>query len=95
MECLDKIETMLSIIASTFTGRIILAEETNITVNKPQDPKNSNKKILKISTLFNTSIYKQGKVVRSLTTLLQTFQVKFCNLTYYRAHQLVIMMHLT
>ena len=35
MERLGKIETMLSIIESTFTGTIILAGDTNINVHKP------------------------------------------------------------
>ena len=35
MECLDKIETMLSIIELTFIGIIMLAGDTNIKVNEP------------------------------------------------------------
>ena len=35
MEWLDKNETMPSILASTFTGTIILAGDTNINVNEP------------------------------------------------------------
>ena len=57
MEWLDKIETILSIIASTFTGTIILAGNTNMSVNEHQDPENFTKKLLKTSTLFNTSMY--------------------------------------
>ena len=39
MEWLDKIETILSIIASTFTGTIILAGNTNMSVNEPSRPR--------------------------------------------------------
>ena len=35
MEWLDKIETMLSIIASPFTETIIFAGDTNVNVNDP------------------------------------------------------------
>ena len=38
MEWLDKNETMPSILASTFTGTIILAGDTNINVNEPSRP---------------------------------------------------------
>ena len=38
MEWLDKIETMLLMIAPTFTGTIILAGDTNINVNEPSRP---------------------------------------------------------
>ena len=38
MEWLDKIETMLSITASTFTGTIVLAGDTNINANEPSRP---------------------------------------------------------
>ena len=38
LEWLDKIETMPSIIVSTFTGTIILAGDTNINVNEPSRP---------------------------------------------------------
>ena len=85
---------MLSIIiAATIIETIILAGDTNIKVNEPSSPKNGTKKFLKISTLFNTLIYQQEKEVGSLTTLLQTFQTKYCILTYCRDHQLVIMSH--
>ena len=46
MECLDIIETMLSIIASTFTGIIILAACTNTNVNDPSRPQKRYQEIL-------------------------------------------------
>ena len=89
MEWVDKIETMLSMIALTFTGTITLAGETS-----HQDPENGTKEFLKASAFFNTSIYQQEKEVRSLATL-QTFPTKYCILTYCRVHQLAIMMYPT
>ena len=38
MELLGKFETMLSIIASTFTGTIVLAGDPNINVSRPSRP---------------------------------------------------------
>ena len=38
MEWLNKIETLLLIIALTFTGTIILAGDTNIDVSEPSRP---------------------------------------------------------
>ena len=61
MEWVDKIETMLSMIALTFTGTITLTGETS-----HQDPENGTKEFLKASAFFNTSIYQQEKEVRSL-----------------------------
>ena len=46
MEYLDKIETMLSIIASTLTGTIILPGDTNINVDEPSRPQKRCQEIL-------------------------------------------------
>ena len=46
MEWLGKIETMLLITASTFTGTIILTGDTNIGINKPSRPQKRYQEIL-------------------------------------------------
>ena len=87
MEWLDKIEIMLSQIALTFTFTLtfILAGDTNINVNEPAN--HENKKLLKTSTLFNISIYRQENKLILLTTLLQTFRTN-AFLMHYRFRHL-------
>ena len=71
MEWLNKIQTMLSIIASTFTGTIILAGDTNINLNKPSRPQKRYQEILEIYNLvqhINLPTRKGRKVIDHIIT---------------------------
>ena len=52
MDWLEKIETMLSIIASTFAGRVILAADININLNDPSRPQKRYQEILENFNFF-------------------------------------------
>ena len=71
MEWLDKIETMLSIIASTFTGTMALAGDTNINVNKPSKSRKRHQEILENFNLvqhINLSARKRNKIIDHIIT---------------------------
>ena len=71
MEWLDKIETMLSIIASTFTGTIILAGDTSINVNEPSRSQKWYQEILENFNLaqhINLPTRKGSKIIDHIIT---------------------------
>ena len=71
MEWLDKIETVLSIIASTFTGTIILVGDTNINVNEPSRPQKRYQGLLENLNLvqhINLQTRKGSKIIDHIIT---------------------------
>ena len=71
MELQDKIETTLSIIASTFTATIILAGDTNINVNEPSQPQKRYQEILENFNLvqhINLPTRKGSKIIDHIIT---------------------------
>ena len=71
MEWLDKIEAMLSIIASTFTGTTILAGDTNINVSEPSTPQKRYQEILENFNLVqhnNLPTRKGSKIIDHIIT---------------------------
>ena len=78
MEWLDKIEAMLSIIASTFTGTTILAGDTNINVSEPSTPQKRYQEILENFNLVqqnNLPTRKGSKIIDHIITNIPTKHV--------------------
>ena len=97
MKRLDKIETMLSVIALTFTGTMILAGDIKIIVNEPSRPQKRYQEILGNFSLLqhiNLPTRRGNKIIDHIITNIPN-KILYCILVYHRVHPLATMMRRT